>query len=101
MRQDSCSAFMEGWHDNNHPFERQSSMELAEYVFMPDQGMWHGYLKGSPPFEAYGESFEELQLKLTRLPPDPTGSISSSASSDVALLCWDWQRRISRIRNEG
>lgn len=101
MRQDSCNAFMEGWHDKSHPLERQPSMELAEYVFMPDQGMWHGYLKGCPTFEAYGDSFEELQLKLTRLYPDSTGSISSSASSDTALLCWDWQRRISRIRDEG
>ncbi|MBX3331199.1 MAG: hypothetical protein KF722_12400 [Nitrospira sp.] len=97
MRQEDPSDFTKGWDNENHPFERQSNMESAEYVFMPEQGMWHGYLKGCPNFEAYGESFEALQLKLNRLHPDPTGSISPSTCSDTALLCWDWQRRISRI----
>ena len=70
MRQEFRSDFTKEPENENPSLERQSSMELAEYVFMPDQEMWHGYLKGYPNFEAYGESFEELQLKLHQLHPD-------------------------------
>jgi hypothetical protein len=86
MRQDPSSDFTKERENKDHSLERQSSMELAEYVFMPDREMWHGYLKGCPNFEAYGESFEELQLMLNRLHPDPTGSFSSSACSDTACF---------------
>jgi hypothetical protein len=101
MRQDSRSDFTKEPENENPSLERQSSMELAEYVFMPDQEMWHGYLKGYPNFEAYGESFEELQLKLHQLHPDLSSSTSSSVCSNAALLYWDWQRRFLEFRNKG
>ena len=97
MREDPSNDFTKERDNGDYSLERQSSMKLAKYVFMPDQGMWHGYLKGCTNFEEYGESFEELQLKLNRLQPELTGSFSSSACSDTALLYWDSERRISRI----
>jgi hypothetical protein len=101
MQQESRSDFTNERENENHSLERQSSMELAEYVFMLDQGMWHGYLKGYPNFEAYGKSFEELQLKLHQLHPDLSSSTSSSVCSNAALLYWDWQRRFLEFRNKG
>ena len=99
MRREAASDFTKERENENHPIERQSSMDLTEYVFMPDQGMWHGYLKGCPNFEAYGKSFEELQVKLHQLHLDPNRSISPSVCSEGALLCWDWQREFLRFRN--
>ncbi len=70
-------------------------MELMEYLFNPDQGMWCGYLKGDPEHQVSGESFEALQVKLRQLRLDPCrSSSSSSGSSNTALLCWYWQRRM-------
>ena len=101
MRQDPSSDFTKERENEDHSLEGQSSMELTEYIFMPDQGMWHGHLKGHPNFQACGESFEELQLKLHQTHPDLSGSTSSPVCSDTALLYWDWQRRFLEFRNEG
>ena len=67
-------------------------MELVEYIFSPDEGMWRGYLRGHPAYHTYSESFEELRLKLHQLHPDQNGSISSSICSNTALLYWDRRR---------
>lgn len=100
MRQEPRSDFTKERENENPSLEWQSSMELAEYVFMPDQGLWRGYLKGFPDCQAYGKSFEELQLKLHQLRPDLSTSTSASACSDMALLYWDWQRRFFEFHSE-
>lgn len=80
-------------HENGpYYFGNKAIMELTGYMFIPDQGLWLRYLKGYPARQAYGESFEELQLKLHQLHPDLSASTSSSACSNAALLCRDWQR---------
>jgi hypothetical protein len=63
-------------------------MELVEYILSPDEGMWRGYLRSHSAHHTYGESFEELRMKLNQLHPDQNGSISSSICSSKALLYW-------------
>jgi hypothetical protein len=91
-------------HSNNVPNEQesengsvgqQSSMELMEYIFHPDQGVWCGYLNGDPAYQVSGESFEELQVKLQQLHLYARLSTSSLGCSNTALICWYWQRRMS------
>jgi hypothetical protein len=72
-------------------------MELTEYIFVPEQRIWRGYPKHYPEHQAYGKSFEELQLKLHQLRRGLSHSTSSSVCSNAALLCWYWQQRMSRI----
>lgn len=42
-------------------------MEIAKYVVWQEQGQWRGYLRDYPDHQAQGESFEILELKLSRL----------------------------------
>lgn len=97
MRQGHSSDVAKEHENGPYYFGNKAIMELTEYMFIPDQGLWRGYLKGYPACQAYGESFEELQLKLHQLHPDLSVSTSSSVCSNAVLLCWDRQRRISRI----
>lgn len=75
---------------------RRSGMELATCIFIPDLGKWCGYPKDHPHYQAYGESFEELQLKLHKLHRDLSQSAPPSLCSNTALLCWYWQRQVSQ-----
>jgi hypothetical protein len=61
-------------------------MELTEYMFLPDPGVWCGYLRGFPDYGEYGKSFEELLVKLHQLHRDLNRSTSSSVCSDATLL---------------
>lgn len=72
-------------------------MEFMTYIFQHDQSQWCGFPKEYPDYQAHGESFEELQLKLHRLRLDLNHPTSSSACSNAALLSWYWQRRMSGI----
>ena len=38
-----------------------------KYIIMQDGNGWRGYLEGYPEQEIYGESFEDLQIKLWQL----------------------------------
>ena len=62
MRQEYNGNFTRERENENHSLERRSNMQLAKYVLIPTQGMWHNYVKDYSNFQAYGESFEELQL---------------------------------------
>ncbi|MBH0203161.1 MAG: hypothetical protein HP496_12915 [Nitrospira sp.] len=42
-------------------------MHSTKYIIVQDGNGWRGYLEGYPEQEAYGESFEELQIKLWQL----------------------------------
>lgn len=42
-------------------------LEAPQYVLSQDQGKWHGHLLGFPDHSAQGESFDEVQFKLTQL----------------------------------
>src|SRR6185437_8579769 len=97
MRCGYSSSLIKKPESENYSVENRFSVGLAEYMFIPYQGIWSGPLKGYPDFRAYAESFEELQRKLHQLHPDLNDAISSSVCSNAALLCWDWKRRISRI----
>lgn len=61
-------------------------MELMDYMFLPDKEMWCGYPKAHPDHQAYGESFEELQLKLRHLQLGLDLSTISSVWSDTTHL---------------
>jgi hypothetical protein len=39
-------------------------MHSTKYIIVQDGNGWRGYLEGYPENETYGESFEELQIKL-------------------------------------
>jgi hypothetical protein len=39
-------------------------MRSTKYIIVQDGNGWRGYLEGYQEQEAYGESFEELQIKL-------------------------------------
>jgi hypothetical protein len=39
-------------------------MHSTKYIILQDGNGWRGYLEGYPENETYGESFEELQIKL-------------------------------------
>ncbi len=41
-----------------------------KYIIMQDRNGWRGYLEGYPEQEIYGESFENLQIKLWQLHQD-------------------------------
>lgn len=45
-------------------------MHSTKYIIMQDGNGWRGYLQGYPEHETYGESFEDLQIKLWRLHQD-------------------------------
>jgi hypothetical protein len=45
-------------------------MHSTKYIIMQDGNGWRGYLEGYPEHEAYGESFEDLQIKLWQLHQD-------------------------------
>jgi hypothetical protein len=42
----------------NHASERYFCMELMEYLFHPDQGMWCGFFKGDPERQESGAGYE-------------------------------------------
>jgi hypothetical protein len=42
-------------------------MRSTKYIIVQDGDGWRGYLEGYQEQEAYGESFEELQIKLWQL----------------------------------
>jgi hypothetical protein len=42
-------------------------MHSTKYIIMQDGNGWRGYLEGYPEHETYGESFEDLQIKLWQL----------------------------------
>ena len=42
-------------------------MQSTKYIIIQDGNGWRGYLQGYPEHEAYGESFEDLQIKLWQL----------------------------------
>jgi hypothetical protein len=42
-------------------------MHSTKYIIVQDGDGWRGYLEGYPEQEAYGESFEDLQIKLWQL----------------------------------
>ncbi len=45
-------------------------MHSTKYIIVQDGNGWRGYLEGYPEQETYGESFEELQIKLWQLHQD-------------------------------
>ncbi|WHZ28239.1 MAG: hypothetical protein OJF51_003037 [Nitrospira sp.] len=45
-------------------------MHSTKYIIMQDGNGWRGYLEGYPEHETYGESFEDLQIKLWQLHQD-------------------------------
>ncbi len=42
-------------------------MHSTKYIIVQEESGWRGYLEGYPELEAYGDSFEELQVKLWQL----------------------------------
>jgi hypothetical protein len=42
-------------------------MHSTKYIIVQDGNGWRGYLEGYPEQEIYGESFEDLQIKLWQL----------------------------------
>jgi hypothetical protein len=42
-------------------------MHSTKYIIVQDGNGWRGYLEGYPEQEIYGESFEDLQVKLWQL----------------------------------
>ena len=48
-------------------------MHSTKYILWQDENGWRGYLEGYPEHEIYGESFEELQIKLWQLHQVLTG----------------------------
>jgi hypothetical protein len=42
-------------------------MHSTKYIILQDGNGWRGYLQGYPEHETYGESFEDLQIKLWHL----------------------------------
>lgn len=98
MRQGHSSGLTKEHVNGSYSLGRRSDIELTTYIFIQDQGKWCGYPKDHPDCQVHEESFQELQLKLHQLRLDL--SRSASCCSNTALLCWHWQREISRIRNE-
>lgn len=45
-------------------------MHSTKYIIIQDGNGWRGYLQGYPEHETYGESFEDLQIKLWQLHQD-------------------------------
>ena len=44
-----------------------TGMNMPKYVVVQDQGKWRGYLEGYSDHLVQGESFDELQFKLSHL----------------------------------
>ncbi|HEY5932497.1 MAG TPA: hypothetical protein VIT63_06235 [Nitrospira sp.] len=42
-------------------------MHSTKYIILQDGNGWRGYLEGYPEHEAYGDSFEDLQIQLWQL----------------------------------
>lgn len=45
-------------------------MRSTKYIIWEDNGQWHGHLQDYPDLITHGESFEDLQIKLSRLEQD-------------------------------
>lgn len=45
-------------------------MHSTKYIIVQEGNGWRGYLEGYPEHETYGESFEDLQIKLWQLHQD-------------------------------
>lgn len=80
-------------------------MELVDYMFLPDQEIWRGYPKAHPDYQAYGKSFEELQLKLRHLRLGLTRSTNSSTllhstSTDSSTDSGKFPNSITHMRRE-
>ncbi len=95
MRQGHSNNLSNEQESGSHSGDRPSSVELMEYIFNPDQGMWFGCLKGNPDDQVSGESFEVLQVKLRQLHLNPRTSTPFLACSNEALICWYRERRMS------
>jgi hypothetical protein len=48
-------------------------MRSSKYILWQDDNGWRGYLEGYPEYEAHGESFEELHVKLWQLHQELSG----------------------------
>jgi hypothetical protein len=42
-------------------------MRATKYIIWEEEGQWHGYLQDYPDLPTQGESFEDLQMKLSDL----------------------------------
>lgn len=49
-------------------------MHATKYIMWEEEGRWHGHLKDYPDILAQAESFEDLQIKLSLLHRELTGS---------------------------
>lgn len=63
----ASNTFLNEMESENPSSEKQCGMELLEYLFDPDQGIWRGQVKAEPKHQVSGESFEVLQGKLRQL----------------------------------
>jgi hypothetical protein len=101
MRQDPSSDYTKERENEDHSLERPSSMELAEYVFMPDQGMWRGYLKSYPGYQTKGRSFEELQFNLHQLHLDLSGQLPPQSAPTGHCFTGIGNGECPEFRDEG
>lgn len=67
--------------NGSHSLGRRSGMGLVTCIYIPDLGKWFGYPKDQPHYQTYGESLEELQLKLHKL----YGDLSQATPSKSVL----------------
>jgi len=42
-------------------------MRSTKYIIWEEEGQWHGYLQDYPDLPTQGDSFEDLQMKLSDL----------------------------------
>lgn len=47
-----------------------ANMQSTKYIIWEEEGRWHGYLEDYPDIPTQGESFEDLQVRLSHLKHD-------------------------------
>jgi hypothetical protein len=77
--------------NGSYSIGRRWGMELVTCRYIPDLRKWCGYPKDQPHDQAYGESFEELHLKLHNPHRDLSQAAPSSPCYNQPLHCWYWQ----------
>ena len=68
-------------------------MRSTKYIIFEDNGQWHGHLQDYPDLVAHGESFEDLQIKLSHLKQDLASGTHDRCHNPPATMTQQTPRR--------
>jgi hypothetical protein len=70
-------------------------MRSTKYIIWEDNGEWHGHLQDYPDLITHGESFEDLQIKLSHLKQDLSSGTHERCHNPPSTMTPRTPRRIN------